>query len=241
MRLDVREVVAASRLEVDVIDRVGQLGGRVDVLPASSRRSVDASIHPASSRAPARSRAGAVSPAASSAARIRWAPRLSPRTTHAHPNPLTMSTARNGSCAALQAKSGVDVGALGSGEREVLGLATAPHPLRGRCGCVGEPRGVRGEGSLGHPGLGHRFERERADAVEEPVSDGRDGSSSSTITSERPAAGRRHRSRRLPERRAPRGRTRPPRGARHRRTWRAPRDLADRRGTTGRSSIRSST
>ena len=61
---------------------------------ARSRRPVDASIHAASSSASARSRGGAASPAASSAARIRCAPLLSPNTTHAQPNPLTSSRAR---------------------------------------------------------------------------------------------------------------------------------------------------
>ena len=48
---------------------------------------------------------GAASPAASSAARIRCAPRLSPRTTQAQPNPLTMSSASSGSWVALQARA----------------------------------------------------------------------------------------------------------------------------------------
>ena len=42
---------------------------------------------------------------ASSAAKIRCAPLLSPRTTQAHPNPLTMPSASSGSCAALQANA----------------------------------------------------------------------------------------------------------------------------------------
>ena len=54
----------------------------------------------------------------------------------------------------------------------MLGLAAAAHALGGGSGCVGEPCGVRGEGALGQPGVGHRFERERPDAVEQPVSDG---------------------------------------------------------------------
>ncbi len=139
---------------------------------ASSRRPVDASIHAASSRALARSRAGAASPAASSAARIRCAPLLSPRTTQAQPNPLTRLSASSGSCDDAPRQRGVDVGALGPGEGEMLGLATAAHTLGGGSGRVGEPCGVRGEGALGQSGVGHRFERERADAVEQPVANG---------------------------------------------------------------------
>ena len=142
---------------------------------ASSRRSVDASIHAASRSALARSRAGAASPAASSAARIRCAPRLSPRTTQAQPNPLTMVEREQRVVLDAPRQRGVDVGALGPGEGEMLGLVAAAHPLRRGCGRVREPCGVRGEGALGQPGVGHRFERERADAVEQPVADGRRG------------------------------------------------------------------
>ena len=156
---------------------------------ARSRRSVEASIHAASSRALARSSAGAASPAASSAARMRCAPRLSPRTTQAQPNPLTMASATEWVVFDAPGQRGVDVGALGPGEGEVLGLVAAAHAVGGGGGRVGEPRGVGGEGALGQPGVGHRFERERADAVEQPVPDGaRRTSSSSTITSERLAS-----------------------------------------------------
>ena len=140
---------------------------------ASSRRPVDASIHAASRSAPARSRIGAASPAASRAARIRCAPRLSPRTIQAQPNPLTMLEREQRVVRRAPGQGGVDVGALGAGEGEVLGLAAAAHPLRGRSGRVGEPGGVRGERALGQPALGHRVERERADAVEQPVPNGR--------------------------------------------------------------------
>ena len=44
-----------------------------------------------------------------------------------------------------------------------------PRRRRGR---GGEPRGVRGERAVGQPGLRHRLERERADAVEQPVATG---------------------------------------------------------------------
>ena len=61
-------------------------------------------------------------------------------------------------------------------------------PVGRRRGGVGEPGGVRGEGAVGQPGVGHRFERERPDAVEQPVADGVRRSSSSTMTSERLAS-----------------------------------------------------
>ena len=139
---------------------------------ASSSWSVDASIHAASRSAPARSRLGAASPAASSAARIRCAPRLSPRTIQAQPNPLTMPSASSGSCAALQARAA----SMLARSARAKARCSAWRPLRTPCveraGRRGEPRGVRGEGGLGQPGLGHRLERERADAVEQPVADG---------------------------------------------------------------------
>ena len=97
---------------------------------ARGGRSTPRSTPRAAARA-ARSRAGAASPAASSAARIRCAPRLSPRTIQAQPNPLTMSSASSGSCVGAPGQGGVDVRALGAGEREVLGLAGAAH-ARGR-------------------------------------------------------------------------------------------------------------
>ena len=68
---------------------------------------------------------------------------------------------------------GVDVGALGPRERQVLGLAAAAHALGGRRGGLREPGGMRCEGAFGQPGVVHRLEREGADAVEQPVADER--------------------------------------------------------------------
>ena len=70
-------------------------------------------------------------------------------------------------------QGGVDVGALGPGEGEVLGLAgrcarprsTRPRPAANQAACAARR-------ALGQPGLRHRVERERADAVEQPVADG---------------------------------------------------------------------
>ena len=59
----------------------------------------------------------AASPAASSAARIRCAPLLSPRTTQAQPNPLTMLEREQRVVRGAPGQGGVDVGALGPGER----------------------------------------------------------------------------------------------------------------------------
>ena len=64
---------------------------------------------------------------------------------------------------------GVDVGALGAREREVLGLLRAAHALRRRGGLLRIPRGVRVEAALREPRLGQGLERERADALEQPV------------------------------------------------------------------------
>ena len=117
----------------------------------------------------ARSRAGAASPAASSAARIRCAPRLSPRTIQAQPNPLTMSSASSGSCAALQASAASMLARSARAKARCSAWRALRTPAVDDAGGGGEPRGVRGEGALGQPGLRHRLERERADAVEQPV------------------------------------------------------------------------
>ena len=209
---------------------------------ASSRRPVDASIHAASSRALARSRAGAASPAASSAARIRCAPLLSPRTTQAQPNPLTML------------------------EREQRVVARCSRPARRRCWRArpGRRRDARLGDCCAHLGWRirprrrtmRRARRGRARTVRRRSSlrartpgccraAGSERSSAHRRRRRSPAngsrAGRPRRSLQLPARRALRGRTRPPVGVRHRRRWPAPTGPAGRRGTTGRSSTGSST
>ena len=62
---------------------------------------------------------------------------------------------------------GVDVRALGARERQVLGLAGAAHAGRRLARRGGEPRGVSLEPALAL--VAHLLERERADAVEQPV------------------------------------------------------------------------
>ena len=62
------------------------------------------------------------SPTAPSAARIRCAPRLSPRTTHAHPKPLTMRERKKRIVGRAPGERGIDVRSLSPSEREVLRL-----------------------------------------------------------------------------------------------------------------------
>ena len=117
---------------------------------AGSRWPDDASIQAASSSAVARSRAGAASPAASSAASRRCAPRLSPSTIHAQPNPLAIASPRTRVVRRAPGQRGVDVRALGAREREVLGLAArcARRPSTRRpaaayhAACASKPRCV---------------------------------------------------------------------------------------------------
>ena len=210
---------------------------------AGSRSPVDASIQAASSSASARSRGGAASPAASSAARIRCAPLLSPSTTQAQPNPLTMLEREQRVVGHAPGQRGVDVGALGPGEREVLGLAAAAHTLRWRLGPRRRTRRrARQCAVVGQPGVGHRFERERADAVEQPVANLRrrivvvddHQRPAGEPTDDVDRRGGRH------VERVEDGLDRE-RGVRRRRRWRAPTGRAGRRGTAGRSSTGSST
>ena len=131
VRHDVGEVVAAARLQVDVVDRVGQRGGGGDVL-ARELEVAGRRLDPRREQQRARRGRGrgAASPAASSAARIRCAPRLSPSTIHAQPNPLAIAQREQRVVRGAPGQRGVDVGALGPGEGEVLGLARAAHALR---------------------------------------------------------------------------------------------------------------
>ena len=210
---------------------------------ASSRRPVDASIHAASSSALARSRTGAASPAASSAARIRCAPRLSPRTTQAQPNPLTRSSASSGSCTTLHANAASMLARSARAKARCSAWSTAAHPLRWTIAAASANHAAcAAKARSDSPGVGHRFERERADAVEQPVAN---RSSAHRRRRRSPAngsrAGRPRRSPRLPARRALRGRTRPPGAVRRRRRSPAPTGRAGRRGTAARSSTGSST
>ena len=243
MRHDVGEVVAAPRLQVDVVDRVGQFGGGGDVV--AGELEVDPSTLRSTPRAAGRrpGRAvGAASPAASSAARIRCAPRLSPRTTQAQPNPLTMSSATQRVVRGAPRQRGVDVGALGPGEGEVLGLAAAAHTRCRRSrprprtmpACAARARSVSPASVIASSANArmlsssrYRTGRDRAVVVDDHERTAREPPDHVD------RRGRRHVERfedGLDRRRA----------ARHRRTWRAPTGRAGRRGTTARSSTRSS-
>ncbi len=167
---DVGEVVARSapagrrrRSRRPAPSRRRRAGARARGGPSTPRST------PRAAARSARSRAGAASPAASSAARSRCAPRLSPSTIHAQPNPLAIASARSGSCAALQASAASMFARSARAKARcsawrALRTPAVDAPRRG-----GEPRGVRVERAVGQPGLGHRLERERADAVEQPV------------------------------------------------------------------------
>ena len=172
MRLDVREVGAAARLEVDVVDRIGELGGRGDVL-ASELQAIGGRFDPAREQEGVGAAPGGGRPAG----RIerREDPLRGPAVSEDDPCPPEPVDDVDGAQRIVfgaPGQRGVDVGSLGAREREVLSLATAPHPLRGGAGGVREPRGMGVESSLGNPSVGHRFERERTDAVEEPVPNG---------------------------------------------------------------------
>ena len=174
MRHDVGEVVAAARLQVDVVDlrRPARWPRRCGRGPARGGRSTLRSTPRAAARRLGLGPAP-MSPAASSAARIRCAPRLSPRTTHAQPNPLTMSSASSGSCAALQA-SAASMLARSARAKE---RCSAWRLLRTPCvedaaasanhaACAARARSVS-------PASAIASSANAADAVEQPVANGR--------------------------------------------------------------------
>jgi hypothetical protein len=72
----------------------------------------------------------------------------------------------NGVAGPAPGQCGVDVGAFGAREREVLGLPRAAHALHRRRSPLRVPRRMRIEAALSELRLGQRLERERADAVE---------------------------------------------------------------------------
>ena len=240
MRHDVGEVVTAARLQVDIADRVGQLGGCGDVFAGElevTRRRFD----------PRREQQGAgpVSDRGRVAGGIerRQDPLRASAVAEDDPGPaepVDDAEREQRVVRGAPGQGGVDVGALGPSEGEMLGLATAAHALCRGSGCIREPCGVRGEGALGQPGVRHRFERERADAVEQPVAN---GSTRLRRRRSRVSGSRVGRPRRSPltrAHRALRGRTRPLGAVRRRRTWQGPTGHACRRGTTARSSTGSS-
>ena len=172
MRHDVGEVVTAARLQVDVVDRVGQFGRRGDVV--AGELEVDPSMLRSTPRAAARRR-GPARGRVAGGIECRQDPLRAPAVAEHDPGPAE---------------------AVDDVEREQRVVRRRSRPARRRCwrarlgrrrdarpwrslrtpgvddrGRVREPCGVRGEGALGQPGIGHRFEREGADAVEQPVAD----------------------------------------------------------------------
>ena len=236
VRDDVGEVVVAARLQVGVARPARR---RSSMCCARELEVAGRRLDPGREQqraSPARS-AGAASPAAASAAeeplrrrgcrrarstpsRTRWrcAARAAGRARRSRPARRRCSRARRA-------------------RRRGARPGGAAHAGGRRAGRGGVPRGVRGERALGQPGLGHRLEREGADAVEQPVA----RRPRSTITSERLGEPADHVDRRRRghverlEHRLDRGAA-----ARRRRTWPAPTARAGRRGTAARSSSRSS-
>ena len=172
MRHDVGEVVTAARLQVDIVDRVGQVGGGGDVV-AGELEATDRRFDPPGEQ----QGVGPVAGRGGVAGRVECGqdPLRASAVAEDDPGPTEpVDEAERDQRVVRDApgQRGVDVGALGPGEGEMLGLAAAAHTLRGGSGGVGEPCGVRGEGALGQSGVGHRVEREGADAVEQPVANG---------------------------------------------------------------------
>ena len=238
VRDDVREVVAAARLQIDVAGRVRQRAGDGDVL-AGELEATGRRLDPRREQ----QRPGPVPGRGRLAGRVegRQDPLRAAAVAQHDPGPAEavddvepeQRVVRGG-----PGQRGVDVGTLGPGEREVLGLPVAAHAGGGGAGRLREPRGVRAEGAVGQLLLRQRLERERADAVQQPVADASRRRRRSRATGS--PAGRRRRSPPRRARRAPRARTRPPGAARRRRTARAPTVPACRPGTAARSSTRSS-
>ena len=130
VRHDVGEVVAAARLQVDVVDRVGQLGGRGDVVAGElevARRRLDPRRE--------QQRAGPVSGRGRVAGGVERGqdPLRASAVAEDDPGPaepVDDAEREQRVVRGAPGQRGVDVGALGPGEGEVLGLAAAAHALR---------------------------------------------------------------------------------------------------------------
>ena len=210
MRHDVGEVVAAARLQIDVVDRVGQLAGRGDVvageLEVTGRR-----LDPRREQ----QRVGPVSDRRRVAGGVerRQDPLRAPAVAEHDPGPaepVDDVEREQRVVRGAPGQGGVDVGALGPGEGEVLGLATRrARPAVEDAAASANHAACAASARVGQPGVGHRLERERADAVEQPVADATRRRRRRSRANGSPAV-RPRRSPRTPARRAPRGRTRPP-------------------------------
>ena len=169
VRHDVGEVVAAARLQIDVVDRVGELGGLGDVVAGgcevSGRR-----FDPCGEQQGGRPLVGgAALPAAvecgQDSLRASAVAEHDPRPSEPVDD-AERERAGRGPCSTPARRR---CWRARSGRTRGVRLGGCCAHLRGGSGRVGEPRGVRGERGVGHVGVGHRFERERADAVEQPV------------------------------------------------------------------------
>ena len=184
VRDDVGEVVGAAGLAGRRRRRASSVAAAM-CRRAGSRWPVDASIQAASSSAVARSRgrravAGGVErgeDALRAAAVAEDDPGPAEPVGDLEPSQRVVRRAPG--------QRGVDVGALGPREREVLGLAArCARPPSTRRPASANHAACAAKRALGQPRLGQRLERERADAVEQPVA----AAARPTITSERLAS-----------------------------------------------------
>ena len=243
VRHDVGEVVAAARLQVDVVDRVGELGGCGDVVAGEFEvdRSTLRAIRRAAERWRARRWRGGVAgrvECGQDSLRASAVAEHDPRPSE----PVDDARARaadRGSCVHAKAASMLARSARAKARCSAWSLLRTPC-VDDRGG-LGEPCRVRGRARARscrrRPSLRART-RGRCRAA------GSERASTHRRRRRSPANGwrgdRRRRSPRPPARRALRGRTRPRRAVRRRRRWRGPTARAGRRGTTARSSTGSS-
>ena len=168
---DVGAVVRAPRLQVDVTDPLSDLGGGGDVL-LGEVEALGGGFDPGGEQ----QRVGAVGVRCGVAGGVERGqdPLCAAAVSEDDPGPTEAVDQVEGAEGVVvdgPGQRGVDVGSLGPGEGEVLALRAAAHPVGRGSGGRREPGGVRGTRLIGQPGVGHRFERERPDAVEEPVPD----------------------------------------------------------------------
>ena len=132
---------------------------------AGSRSPPDASIQAAQQRAPR------PEPAAPGAVRSRSAPRLSPSTIQAQPNPIAIRSPSAGSCAASQVSAASMFARSARTNARCSACAGPRTPVRDPPGRRGEPGRVRAAATSSAPDSRSRSRRERADAVQQPVAD----------------------------------------------------------------------
>ncbi len=168
---DVGAVVRAPRLQVDVTDQLSDPGGGVDVL-LGEVEALGGGFDPGGEQE--RVGAGRVRCGVAGGVEGRQDALGTAAVSEDDPGPTEAVDQVEGAERVVADDPGqrrVDVGALGSGEGEVLTLGAAAHPVGRGSGRRREPGGVRGTGLIGQLCLSHRFERERPDAVEQPVPD----------------------------------------------------------------------